>query len=57
MADSVALRLGAFAVGLLAVFGAAFAVGRAVGPLGDDPAPSTPATTTTQPMDHGEMGS
>lgn len=57
MADSVALRLGAFAVGLLAAFGAAFAVGRAVGQLDDDPSPSAPATTTTVPMDHGEMGS
>ena len=57
MPDSVALRLGAFAVGLIAAFGAAFAVGRAVGPVDDDQAPPGATTTTTHPVDHGEMGS
>jgi hypothetical protein len=56
LADVVGVRLVAFAVILLAAFGAAFGVGRAVGPIGDDrPAPDAPAaTTTTMPgMDHG----
>jgi hypothetical protein len=40
----VAARLAAFAVVLLAVFGAAFGLGRAVGPVGSD-APDVPATS------------
>ncbi len=52
----VTASLAAFAVGLLAVFGAAFGIGRAVGPIGDqEPAPGK--VTTTMPggmdMDHG----
>ena len=37
----VRIRLAAFGVALVAVFGAAFGLGRAVGPVGstDDPAP------------------
>ena len=62
MPDSVALRLGAFAVALLVAFGAALALGRAVGPL-DEPGPRSGPTipidpvTTTHPADHAEMGS
>lgn len=43
-------KLATFAVGLLLAFGAAFGVGRAVGPIGesDDPAPSAP----TEAVDH-----
>jgi hypothetical protein len=62
--DPPTLRLAAFAVGLLAAFGAAFGLGRAAGPLGDDGHPaarrppattSTGPTTTTSPggFDHG----
>lgn len=50
--SSVAARLGAFALGLVLVFAAAFGVGRAVGPLDSDPgAPSAP-----HGAEHGEMG-
>ena len=45
---STVARLAAFAVALLACFGAAFGVGRAVGPVGDG-APAPAATTTTLP--------
>ena len=49
-----AAKLAAFAVGALAAFGAAFGLGRAVGPIGDD-GPAHPAhaeqTTTTGPAD------
>lgn len=54
---STASRLSLFAAGLVVAFAAAFGVGRAVGPVGDDdPAPPT----TTAPIeqvgdpDHGE---
>jgi hypothetical protein len=55
LADVVAVRLAAFAVVLLVAFAAAFAVGRSVGPVGDDGRPHAPATTTTTmaDMDHG----
>ena len=60
----VIARLGLFGVGLVAAFGAAFGIGRAVGPIGDDdPAPSPHGTHTTQPggsttvpMVHGASG-
>lgn len=39
-------KLAGFAVILLLAFGASFGLGRAVGPVGDDPAPATPVTTT-----------
>jgi hypothetical protein len=56
--ERIPLRIAAFAVGLLAAFGAAFGLGRAVGPLDDQPTPAPASTTTTtHPMDHGEMGS
>ncbi len=48
----VPAKLAGFAVILLATFGAAFGIGRAVGPVGDDPAPAG-TTPTTVPMDHG----
>ena len=41
-------KVAAFAVGLVVAFGAAFGVGRAVGPLGED---RPPAAVT----DHGDM--
>ncbi len=43
---SVRLRLTAFGVGLIALFGAGWGIGRAVGPL-DQPEPA--------PMDHSSM--
>jgi hypothetical protein len=46
-------KLAGFAVIALAAFGAAFGVGRAVGPVGDDPAPAPSAATTTTDPDHG----
>jgi hypothetical protein len=55
--ESPVLRLAAFAVGLLAAFGAAFGLGRAVGPLGDaaEPAPHRmPAATQPAAPGHGE---
>lgn len=45
-------KLAGFAVILLAAFGAAFGLGRAVGPNDADPAP-TPTTTTTITTEHG----
>jgi hypothetical protein len=50
----VPAKLAGFAVLLLAAFGAAYGVGRAVGPVGDapTPAPGAPVTTTMAP-DHG----
>jgi hypothetical protein len=41
------VKLAGFAVVLVAAFGLAFGVGRAVGPVGDDasPSPSAPPTT------------
>ncbi|HWJ63771.1 MAG TPA: hypothetical protein VNS19_17485 [Acidimicrobiales bacterium] len=45
-----AAKLAGFAVVLLASFGAAFGIGRAVGPIGDDPEPPAPAVTTTTTM-------
>jgi hypothetical protein len=47
---SVPARLGAFAVGVMVVFVAAFGLGRAVGPVGDDP-PSTTSTTAPSSTD------
>lgn len=38
-------RLAVFVLGLLAAFGAAFGLGRVVGPVGDEPTP-VPVTTT-----------
>lgn len=52
-------RLAVFAVGLFAAFGAAFGLGRVVGPIGQDPAPAPHEHTTTSTpdpsggMDHG----
>lgn len=37
---STTVRLAAFAVGTVAAFGAAFGVGRVVGPIGDDGPPA-----------------
>jgi hypothetical protein len=53
-AVGVPAKLAGFAVLLLATFGAAYGVGRAVGPVGDapTPAPAAPVTTTMAP-DHG----
>ncbi len=48
------MRLAAFAVGLVAAFGAAFGLGRAVGPVGSDdrpPAEAPAVTATTHPAD------
>lgn len=48
-------RLAAFGVGALALFGAAFGVGRAIGPIGAEPAPhgaDHPSSTTTHPGGH-----
>jgi hypothetical protein len=42
----MSVRLAAFAVGLLAAFGAAFGLGRAVGPTDSNP-PASPSVTTT----------
>ncbi len=44
-------KLAGFAVILVAAFGAAFGLGRAIGPVGDDPAPAVPVTTTQ--AEHG----
>jgi hypothetical protein len=52
----VPAKLAGFAVVLLVTFGAAFGVGRAVGPAGDDPAPTPAATTSTTVPDHGGHG-
>jgi hypothetical protein len=49
---AVPVRLAVFDVGLLAAFGAAFGIGRTVGPVGDDQ--PAPGVTTTVPVDHGE---
>lgn len=58
MTESVPFRLAAFAVGTLAAFGAAFGVGRAVGPIGDDPPThDTPAHEQPPPSDEGEAPS
>ena len=45
----VTAKLAGFAVILIATFGAAFGVGRAIGPVGDDssPVPVTDTTTTS----------
>ena len=43
---NVPTKLAGFAVILLATFGAAFGVGRAVGPVGNDPTPGSTVTTT-----------
>ena len=48
----MSVRLAAFAVGLVAAFGAAFGLGRAVGPT-DSGHPSTPTVTTTTPTADG----
>lgn len=55
---SVTAKLAGFAVGLVAVFGAAFGIGRAVGPLDDRPTgPAATTTTTMAPMTtHGGHG-
>lgn len=54
----VPVKLGGFAVILLAVFGAAFGIGRAVGPVGDEPSPPAVTTTThaTTPTTAGHGG-
>ncbi|WP_421121482.1 hypothetical protein ACE2AJ_09090 [Aquihabitans daechungensis] len=52
---SAPAKLAGFAVILLATFGAAFGIGRAVGPVGDD-RPSAPATTTTTTTAPGHGG-
>ena len=51
---NVPAKLAAFAVALVATFALSYGVGSAVGPIGNDPAPTSPvATTTTMAMDHG----
>jgi len=45
--DSVPTRLAAFLIGLIALFGAAFGVGRAVGPIGSDQSTSDPSSSTS----------
>ena len=51
-----AAKLTSFAVALVAVFGAAFGVGRAVGPLDDEPTSPPAVTTTTTMTTHGGHG-
>jgi hypothetical protein len=59
---NVPLKLAGFALVLVATFGAAFGIGRAVGPVGDtgQPAPmptmSSTTSTTTSTMDAGHGG-
>jgi len=48
---NVGARLGAFAAIVVVAFGAAFALGAAVGPDGDENPTST--TSTTVAVDHG----
>jgi hypothetical protein len=45
-------RLAGFLAAVVVVFGLAFGVGRAVGPVGETPTPSTdhPTTVTSSPM-------
>ncbi|WP_426574379.1 hypothetical protein [Aquihabitans sp. McL0605] len=50
---AVTVRLAIFSVALLVAFGAAFGLGRAVGPIGGDASTPGPSVTTTMPMDHG----
>jgi len=57
--ERVGLRIGAFVAGLVVVFGAAFGIGRAVGPWDAGrpaspmpPMPGMTTTTTTAPGDH-----
>ena len=47
--ERVGARLVAFALALVLVFGAAFGLGRAVGPVGDD----APPAHSEMDMDHG----
>ena len=49
---SVPVRLGAFAVVLVLVFGAALGVGAAVGPLDDGTGAPHGASSTDMQMDH-----
>lgn len=51
-----AAKLTSFAVALVAVFGAAFGVGRAVGPLDDEPTSPPAVATTTTMTTHGGHG-
>jgi hypothetical protein len=50
---SVVAKLVAFVVVLVLCFGAAYAVGAAVGPI-DDGEPAGVTTSTTMPMGHGQ---
>jgi hypothetical protein len=51
---AVPAKLAGFAVILIVAFGAAFGIGRAVGPVGDAaPAPAGITTTTTTMSGHG----
>ncbi|MBK6855777.1 MAG: hypothetical protein IPG97_04260 [Microthrixaceae bacterium] len=59
-AVSPGLRLAAFAVVLVMIFGAGFGLGRAVGPVGTDPSPTGRHPAGVEhPVEagHGEMGS
>jgi hypothetical protein len=51
---SVVAKLVAFLVVLVLCFGAAYAVGAAVGPIGDDGEPAGVTTSTTMPMGHDQ---
>ncbi|MCU1371609.1 MAG: hypothetical protein JWO77_2803 [Ilumatobacteraceae bacterium] len=53
---SVSVKLAGFALGLVAVFGASFGLGRAVGPVGGEPAPPPAATTTSTTTAPGHGG-
>jgi len=59
-AMSSGLRLAAFAVVLVMIFGAGFGLGRVVGPVGSDPSPAGQHPAGVEhPSEagHGEMGS
>lgn len=54
----MSVRLGAFAAGLIVVFGAAFGLGRTVGPVDRPPASTSVPTTGPAPQhQHGGAGS
>lgn len=56
--ERIGLRLAGFALLLVATFGLAYGVGRAVGPVDDDPVPhDAPVVTTTHAPEHEGMGS
>ncbi len=54
----MSVRLAAFAAGLIVVFGAAFGLGRTVGPADRPPTPATvPADQPSPGHQHGGAGS